>query len=170
MTEVRISKYLPTNRNNAGAYLLDDWTSASDIGERYSLTAEDYLAQEDAYWEAAREIFSRLQIRSLTISEVEIELPLRRLGIPQLEKLSDHPVLRKLSEGSNVDILEFEVLFRLGLREMLWVRAKADKNTYVHFGYDLYVYIGSEQDFTVPDVEGVFIEPFASPYHNDYLT
>ena len=48
----RITKYNPTNCDSAGRYLLNEWTSVSDIGKNFSigsLELADYLETEGSY-------------------------------------------------------------------------------------------------------------------------
>ncbi len=64
---------------------------------------------------------------------------------------------------------ELARLIRLNLREVCWTKLERAQNTYLHFGYDYYMYIGT--DSTVARVEDIhfpnllFVEWFESPYH-----
>jgi hypothetical protein len=52
MIEYRVTKYDPRLRDPSGRYLLDEWTSAGDVGRPFGgvlLTYEEYRRVEDAY-------------------------------------------------------------------------------------------------------------------------
>ena len=60
---------------------------------------------------------------------------------------------------------------RLALREVLWFRIQGKNGFYIHFGYDYYMYIGSEEacipksDLTTE----LFVDKdFASPYFDNF--
>ncbi len=56
---------------------------------------------------------------------------------------------------------------RLILREDMWCKFESD-NVSIHFGYDYYMYIGSNAscDSVIEQIRlnGLFVEPYRSPY------
>jgi len=78
------------------------------------------------------------------------------------------PVDIELREGATIsgDLLR-ETLQRL-LREEFWCRLEDDHGSYVHVGWDYYLYVGSPCAAPVSvenaRANGLFVEPFVSPY------
>jgi hypothetical protein len=64
---------------------------------------------------------------------------------------------------------DLDWVVRLALREALWCRLKGERGFYVHFGYDYYMYIGSEVLGADPPPmpPGMFAEVFDSPHHEE---
>jgi hypothetical protein len=60
-------------------------------------------------------------------------------------------------------------LIRLNLREACWTRLKGARNSYIHFGYDYYMYIGIDiecsQMIPLSFPDSVYGEDFPSPHH-----
>ena len=58
---------------------------------------------------------------------------------------------------------------RLALREAIWCRLEGVDGFYVHFGYDYYMYVGSERADEAPrDLpSGIFAEQMGSPYSRE---
>jgi len=63
---------------------------------------------------------------------------------------------------------QVKLLSRLILRELIWGKLVFDKQMFVHFGYDYYMYIGLEkkpkQALNTAQELGLFTEKFKSPY------
>jgi hypothetical protein len=57
---------------------------------------------------------------------------------------------------------------RLALREELWCQLRSPRRAYLHFGYDYYVYLAvpnhCPQAIASAHNNGLFVEPFTSPY------
>jgi len=160
----RVTKYDPRRRSPTGAFLDDDWTGVSDIGKAFSgvrLTLERYLAAEEAYVESVRRFMRAAEVTSLTVTDLEPGLPVAGHIDDAVEE-----VACRLEEGQQVSGAELGAALRANLRERLWCRLLGEKGFYVHFGFDYYMYIGADSFPsplpTLPD--GVFSEPFASPY------
>jgi hypothetical protein len=157
MFQYRVTKYDPRFRDASGVYLRDDWTMISQMGrtlEGVKLTPQLYLAVENAYVEAA--------IAFLTEASVET------LMIRGLEKSREYcNSALKLEEGANCCMLEVADIARLILRESIWCRLEGE-NTYLHFGWDYYMYIGVSTE-CAKSIEyakdrGLFVEQCESPY------
>ncbi len=74
MAEYRITKYDPAKREPDGRYLLDEWTMATDVGCSFggkTLTLEAYLAVEDAYVAAVRQMMEKAGVAELRIDELQ---------------------------------------------------------------------------------------------------
>ena len=154
----RITKYDPRHRDASGHYLRDEWTSYSDIGESRAgtvLTFETYLQGEDAYLDAIAAMMRCAAIESVTVAALE----LRR---KQREELGE---FRELGDGSVLDVVATRAVATFVLREVLWCKLLGPAGFYIHFGWDYYMYIGGTFRSRLPALRGLYIEPFASPYH-----
>lgn len=166
----RITKYNPAFRNENGAYLNDEWISISDVGKIFDgeiLTLPEYRKAEDAYVSTALRFFSESGIESLEISYVE-KKNLDKLGRQLIGDISYDP--KFIRKGIPISSEVLESVCRLVLREVVWCVLESEANFYIHFGYDYYMYIGSNSQ-SVKAIKyaresGLFVEPMMSPYLN----
>lgn len=156
--EFRLTKYDPAKRDPSGAYMVDEWTSRSDIGHTFAgvvLSETEYQRVEDAYV-------------SSVIAFIR-ESGAQQLQIAQLENHKNHREPRiELRNGAVLDVEAIGRFCRLNLREVIWCKLEDDAGRYVHFGYDYYAYIGMPTacegaQSHARDV-GLFVEPIRSPY------
>ena len=152
MKEYRITKYNPQNRV-AGVYTRDEWTSISDIGKSFNnipLTYEMYQKTEDAYIDCCIEMLKRATVKELAVEQVEY-----------YTEDSIFPAV-----VSNFE--EIRQIISACLREKCWLKLTATE-FFIHFGYDYYMYIGSNLPVvTVEEVAekyGLFCEQYPSPYN-----
>lgn len=152
--EYRITKYNPANRSD-GPYIIDDWTSFSDVGKNFQgseLTYENYLETETAYIDFCVALLSKAQILSLSIDQAECYS--EDIHLPSLVS----------------NIAEIRKLITSCLREQCWFKLTA-KDFFIHFGYDYYMYIGTVLPSTsVQETAkryGLFCELCSSPYNWD---
>lgn len=169
MNKWRVTKYNPKFRRR-GAFQVDDWTSASDIGKSFQgkiLTLEQYLEMEDEYVSALSSFLRESQLTSLQVTNLETDLP-RPLQLEALGLAAPLGEISGIQEGALLSPAEIETVCRLNLRELMWCRLEIPERFYVHFGYDYYMYIGSA--FECPESishaasVGLFVEEFTSPY------
>ncbi|MGO4893542.1 hypothetical protein ACEN2L_14335 [Flavobacterium sp. W21_SRS_FM6] len=150
MRQFRITKYNPKNRDNSGAYLLDEWTEFSDVGSLTSI--EEYEAVESKYIECLKLLLEENQISTLRIIGLE-----------------DNQNLCPFKDNEYVSASDFGKLFRSVLRSEVWCKLEI-QNAFVHFGYDYYSYIGvssvSQDTINKITQKGLYIENFNSPYTN----
>jgi hypothetical protein len=165
----RISKYDPAHRDAKGAYTRDDWTSVSDLGgtfEGEDLTPEAYQAVEDAYVAAVEAFLEAASVDSLRVNDLA-EIDLEGENVQGLGLTPARPPT-SLVEGGWLDREAVSIAVRLALREAIWCKLEAQGRFFIHFGYDYYLYIGSERPCAeaVAQVRelGLFAEPMPSPY------
>ena len=133
-----ITKYNPQYRDEEGRYLLDEWTSFSDIGKEFNgviFTEEEYLTTEGNYIKAAIFIFESVSCNVIVIKNIE--------------KYSDEIIDEGLQRFYN-DLKEdfYLTLDNIGnaitliLRDNLWCELHClnNPNVVVRFGYDYYMY------------------------------
>ena len=61
---------------------------------------------------------------------------------------------------------DLDKVVRMTLREVIWCKMIGDNGVYLHFGYDYYMYIGSniEAASLGAPPQGMFYEEMESPY------
>jgi hypothetical protein len=168
----RVSKYDPGLRADPDLFL-DDWTSVSDIGDVYRgqvLSLATYLAMEDRYVAAAMSFMRESDVSSLMVVDIEHGQP------PAAQSPADslNTLLAEgepLREGSWLSGPALERACRLNLRELLWCKLEDPGSFFIHFGYDYYMYLGSDmpcqKSVRYAEGLGLFVEPMRSPYAPD---
>ncbi len=150
----RLAGWNANNESSTGAYTRSEWTSISDIGRSFDgvlLTPDEYQRVEDAYVAVAISFLKESRLSAVTIEGLECSEP---FPIP-------------LEEGMTIDIRNLPEVVRLILQEKVWCRLNA-QNTFLHFGYDYYMYVGVSRE--CPKSKqfarnlGLFVENFKSPY------
>ncbi len=154
MFEYRVTKYDPSFRDANGAFTRDEWISVTDIGRSFGgekLTREEYQRVEDAYVATALAFLREAGVEALTVAGLE-----NHGGTPLA-----------FTEGSVLLLEQIGEVIRWVLREEFWCRLEAT-GAFVHLGYDYYTYLGVPR--RCPQAEqfarqqGLFVEPFHSPY------
>lgn len=153
----RVTKYNPAHRDERGRYLRDDWITFSQVGSECGgvlLTLEDYELVERAYIDSALQFLTDSGIDALTVHTLE-----NRSACPTAP-----------AEGDRLDLAAAAIVMRSILRGQYWCRLAATAG-YVHFGWDYYMYVGvcdpCESACEAARVRGLYVERFASPYHED---
>ncbi|HQP37684.1 MAG TPA: hypothetical protein PLI95_21015 [Polyangiaceae bacterium] len=174
MTDVagfRVTKYDPDRRLPNGTYSRDEWTSVSDIGRAYGgqvFNCADYLRVETSYVLAVQRFLDAAHVGALRVSDLQVnEIGVGRNPCELVGEVREH--IASVVDGAEVRGKDLEWIIRLALREVLWCRLKGEQGFYVHFGYDYYMYVGSEALVAVPPQipAGVFVEACESPYHGE---
>ncbi|MDQ6600772.1 hypothetical protein [Bacillus salipaludis] len=158
----RITKYNPKNRDEEGSYLdNEEWTCFSEVGTKVS--EEDYLRTESNYINAITTFMDELGIKKLYLNDLEI-------WSDEVQNQNASPFLTKMWVGKSVSTQEIKELAKLTLRNVIWCKLSYKNKFFVHFGYDYYMYIGTNMDSLnvrqkIEDT-GLYIEEFKSPYLN----
>ena len=154
-------------RNKDGSYQKDDWTSVGDVGRIYegdAFTYNMYLLFENAYISAIRTVMKLNNIKSFNLQSLEKK---EVYDYPDISKNNTIDYISGLSEGYTINYRNIDFIAKLILRELLWGKF-VNKNMFVHFGYDYYMYIGSRKDLGVESKiiseMGLFVEEMESPY------
>ena len=156
MLKYRITKYDPANRAPTGAYLLNTWTSRSDIGKTFDgalLTPEEYNRFEEAYIAAAVAFLQESNCKALTVNSLE-----RHRDMPPFQ------------DGDSLSVPQIAEAIRGMLREEYWCRLECS-DALIHIGYDYSMYLGvatyCPDAIALASANGLFVEPFESPYSDD---
>jgi hypothetical protein len=155
MNEYRITKYIPSFRESAGAYSRDEWVSVRDIGRSFgsvALTSEQYERFEGAYVEAAFAFLREAGVYALRVESLE----------------NHHGYLLNFREGSLLPLEQIGDVLRRVLREEFWCRLNG-VGGFVHVGWDFYMYVGVRCPCPAAQVRatelGLYVEETSSPYN-----
>lgn len=149
--QYRITKYDPAFRID-GKYTKDEWTSIHDIGKIYNgciFTQDEYEQTEQNHIDCLLALLALSGVNSLCIQKPEAD------------------VKTLWRENQIVDLAQLPFVIRDCLREKYWCQLYHAKAC-IHFGYDYYVYFGSdvpyEQCVEICSQYGLFCEQIISPY------
>jgi len=163
----RITKYNPKYRDENGTYKKNEWTSIHDVGKEFDgtqVTFHSYLIVEDAYVNAINRIIAGNGINSIKVEELE---KASYFDYQDLSSMGAKQYFKSLKNNADVSICNVEIIVRLLLREMMWCKLSCE-SMFVHFGYDYYMYIGSEKtledELAIIESNGLFVETMLSPY------
>jgi len=138
----RITKYNPKHRNSDGVYLLDEWTSYSDVGQIFNgkvFEIQEYLKVEEKYIEAIKALFNFFKINRFVIEGIEKNN--EENDFNETDKAFLFPTYQKIQEDEIVSATELENTVKLILREYMWGKIiLEDVGVGVSFGYDYYMY------------------------------
>jgi hypothetical protein len=158
MFEYRVTKYDPRKRDTAGRYFAEEWTRYSQVGHVVAgraLTVEEYSQIEAAYVKAAMNMLSECGIDALTIRDLE-------------NSTAHRPDSFELREGTRITGDSLNEALKGLLREEFWCRLEDGQGSYIHVGWDYYMYVGvpCEPSASIKAVraDGLFVESFESPY------
>lgn len=153
--EYRVTKYNPKLRGPNDEYHRDEWISFTQIGQSFGgvvLTEEEYKRIERAYIKAALAFLGESGITALRVEG--------------LENSRQQPL--KFHEGDSLSLEQLPDVMERILREEAWCRLQASE-AFVHFGWDYYMYIGVPHRCVTAEQAaiklGLYVEEFASPYH-----
>jgi len=163
----RITRYNPQNRDENGFYISDEWSSISDIGKKYNdveFTYESYISCENAYADTVTRVMRGNTIEFFTLEALQKK---RYVNYPDFSESESKKYFRSLKRNMQVPKHEIIPIVRFALREIIWCKLVND-NMFVHFGYDYYMYIGSEnkleEELSAVRKNGLFVETIISPY------
>jgi len=165
----RVTKYDPAMRTSGGHFIGKEWTEFGQLaaaGDEALTKPEQYLQAEDRYVRAVERFLSASGVDEITVEGLELlsykPNETDTLGL-RMAPFVEGQVLSAAGEAGQV--------CRLVLRNYLWCRLIAENSGFVHFGWDYYMYIGSgrpcENAVTRTIADGLFVEPFTSPHHQN---
>jgi hypothetical protein len=164
----RISKYDPIFRDGARYTKENEWTAVSDIGKlKYgNLTASEYFLMEDKYWNTIKYLLDLCKIEYLNIKGLEKYKDIPRI-FSEYKYFDPSALEESIRDNLPINVEDIELVVRLCLREEIWCKLEGKNNSFVHFGYDYYVFWGTNIDHVIEFSmipEGIYIENFKSPY------
>jgi hypothetical protein len=146
-TACRVTKYNPKNRDEKGAYQVDEWTSISDIGKEFNrirFTFQEYISVENKYILSILEFCTYFGIEEFEIKNLELHDP-NIWDEYSMDLKGTYERVKNKNLISNADI---QNLARLILREYLWCDLE-NNGKGIHFGYDYYMYFDTGK--TIPE-------------------
>jgi len=167
----RVTKYDPKNRDDNGFYKKDEWIGIGDIGKKFGdveLTFESYLSRENAYVAAVIRVMRENNVESLKVKPLQKSSQriyyLCNVGFSEPET---NKFYKSLKTNTMVSMHDVARIVRFAIRGIIWCKLVSDK-MFVHFGYDYYMFVGSENqsESMLNDIisSGLFIESYISPY------
>jgi hypothetical protein len=167
MIRLRATKYDPSKRDSQGHYTVNEFASARDVGKVFgdhTLTAEDYVFVEDSYVACVKRLLDLSHVDSRRVTELEDTRAVTPV-VMEVERLRPAAVAT-IFESMVVSGDEIEKIVRMALRERVWCKLSGKYGTYIHFGYDYYMYVGNTLQITSlgRPPEGMFYEEMESPY------
>ncbi|ATP39790.1 hypothetical protein CSE16_06825 [Solibacillus sp. R5-41] len=165
----RVTKYNPDFRDENGYYTLrEEWTCPSEIGKTINgnvFTLDEYLQVEEAYINSVIKFIEESSIDSLRILQFKCHISEEGKISPLYEKEFEKLILKK---DSIVNKKEIRLICKMVLRNFLWCELYSKDNFFVHFGWDYYMYIGSNVNclstIKFATNNGLFVEQFTSPH------
>ena len=165
----RVTKYNPNLRNEDGYYtLIEDWIGPSQIGETINgkeFTLDEYLQVEAAYINSVIKFMEDSNVDSLRILQLECNRLEEEKISPLYEKEFEKLILK---EDAVLNQDEIRLICKMVLRNFLWCNLYSKDRFFVHFGWDYYMYIGSDVDclkaINFATNNGLFVERYTSPY------
>lgn len=148
----------------------NSWTSIGDIGRIYNgrkFTYEDYYQTEQAYVKLLVAIFQYLHARKIKLIQLEVyeDLPPKTTYDKSGELRKWH---KKVKNDMSLSLEDLHYIVPLILRENMWGTLYHKRSrTYIHFGYDYYVYVNSSMFYYHNDDKVYFnvdLEKLVSKY------
>ena len=164
--QLRVTKYNPANRDANGYYAVDEWISPSDIGGTFNgelLTLEHYLNVEQAYIDTIMSFLEECQVETMRMFMVE------HREIDSASSLYEQKFNEMaMQEDKVVQLDDVPTIGRMVLRDFAYCQLVATNRTFIHFGWDYYMYIGTvkETPYAIASAKenGLFAECYPSPY------
>ena len=166
----RITKYNPNFRDENGHYtLIEDWTCPSEIGKTINgneFTLDDYFQVEAAYIDSAIKFIEESGIDLLRILQLECHILEEDRTSLLYEKEFEELVLK---EDLVINKNEIRLICKMVLRNFLWCKLYRKDHFFIHFGWDYYMYIGSNVNcvsaIEFAENNGLFVEQCTSPHY-----
>jgi len=143
VSKVMVTKYDPKNRDSSGSYLVNEWTSYSDIGRTFDnilLTRQKYKEIEDKYINAIYKLINFSGSIKVKITKLE-----KTSDINDFVRKQDDTLFQTYSKIKDLDDIDvdkemlLEVLLLI-IREYMWCNLQIDNDIKITFGYDYYMY------------------------------
>jgi hypothetical protein len=165
MKHFKLSKYSNADYEDVES----TWTSVSDIGQRFNnniLIREKYLLVEDGYIDVLHSFINCNKCGSFRVLRYEDN---RGLKVHEGNYFNISEPMLKIRGGEVLSVDTMLVLFRLCLRETMWLRLQSESGCYISFGYDFYVNLGGPDNIEISqkllDSSGLFLRTQAEDPH-----
>lgn len=165
----RITKYNPAFRDRDGSYMADEWISASDIGNSFNgkeFTLNEYLEVEKAYVHSVMEFLRESQLTSLRVVQLQIH---HELFLDKTSTLYEDTFNLPIVEESVIHEKDIPTICKMVLRNYIHCHLISMDQFFVHFGWDYYMYIGSNlpcnNAIKFAQNNKLYVEDYPSPYH-----
>lgn len=137
----------------------DEWTCFSEVGTK--LEYEEYIITEEKYLEAIKTFWDETGVNQIYITALE-------QWSDGVESQNARKSLSNIWIGKAIKIDELLQLAQHTLRNVCWCKVEIKNRFFVHFGYDYYMYIGTDRDcqkaIAKTQQSGLNVEECLSPY------
>ncbi len=145
----------------------NSWTSISDIGRVYQgkiFTYKEYKKTEQSYINFFVKLFKYVHAHKVKIIQFsDLKFPVRAT-YDRNGKLREW--YEKIDNNMSLSLDEIQYVIPLILRENIYgVLYHKKSKTYIHFGYDYYVYVNSPKLFQIVDGKDVYNPDFVEMVH-----
>lgn len=161
----RITKYNPDKRNKDWHYLdFKEWTSISDFENE---NIAQYYKMEDKYIQIIIKIMEIYNITSLIIKNYEKR---DKYNDITFKEWISQEIFENISNNKTILLNDIPTIVRSILRENIWCKLQWERNFFIHFWWDFYMYIGFRDSKKIVEklkninTTDLFIEEFRSPY------
>lgn len=161
----RVTKYNPNKRNIKWLYINNnEWTSIYDF-KNWNL--DEYFEIENKYINIVQKFMKINNINFLKIKKYEKN---NKYDDIKFKNWLDKKVYDKIGDNVNIFFDEIPTIIRLLLRENIWCKLYWKRWFFLHFWYDLYMYIWFNPSKRIERlvsnifISDIYIEEFRSPY------
>jgi len=138
----RVTKYNPKNRNEYWHYLINEWTSISDIWS--TLTKQEYYRIENNYSNFIINLLGKFDYNFFYVLWIEKHFFWKELNKTKKKFIwkESKVLFKKLKKGwkYKINLKEIEKLIKMFLREIIWW-ILIWKQIEIKIWYDYYMYI-----------------------------
>ncbi len=124
-----------------------------------------YIKMEDLYIQTIYDFMNCCAVSSLQV--FDLEKP-KKISFDPYDSSSMISLFKTVENKMWLTLEQTEDICKLILREKLWCKLANTSKIYVHFGYDFYMYIGTNvpcrEAVANTEQRGLFIEAYESPY------
>jgi len=136
----------------------ESWTSIVDIGRKYhgkAFTYKEYVKTELSYINFFIDLFRYVHAQKVKIIQVsDIKFP---ISVAYDRKGMLRAWYKKIEKNMSLSLEDLQYVVPLILRENIYgVLYHKRTNTYIHFGYDYYVYVNSPKFYFVHGEKALF--------------
>lgn len=158
---IEVTKYNPQFRDENGAYLREEWTDYSDIGQKYYgkiFEYDDYVKAEQLYITAAKIFFSFYKCEFFTLKGRKTF----EEGIEREEEYL-HTAFDAVNKKRVFNTGDLEALLKLMFRGFITadLQCKSNSEIVLRFSYDYYMFFNGPQIMEVKTIlakiEGLYI-------------
>lgn len=150
MQTFRVTKYNPLMRTQEGFYLIDEWTSISDIGKNYNgkkFEIKEYIETEGKYIKVIVDYANFYKLENFVIRNfIKVGLSSNEI----IQSFYSKELIRQyevINENMTFSIVDLPQIMKLLLREDIYGKIVGLGTRFtIEFDYDYYMYVSVKKD------------------------